>query len=64
MILSIRNNIFIVKIKTLVGTFLEYWEKYLLTIGIEIGDIKIKKRGLLFHNKEYQRKLAIFKIRI
>ena len=43
MILSIKTDKSSVDIDNLIDNFLEYWEKYLLAIGIEIADIGIKK---------------------
>ena len=43
MILSIKTDKSSVDIDNLIDNFLKCWEKYLLTIGIEIANIRIKK---------------------
>jgi len=48
MILSIKTDKVIIKIYSILDIFLKYWEKYLLTIGIEIANIGIKKRDYYF----------------
>ena len=51
MILSIKKDKIIVEIYSILDIFLKYWEKYLLTIGIEMADFGIKKGDYYFTTK-------------
>ena len=48
MILSIKISKIIIRLGNLLDTFGKCWEKYLLTIGIKIVDIRIKKGDYYF----------------